>query len=93
VDLPKYKDGALIDYTVTEDAVSGYTSSENEVVFDEEKYESIKEHLCANDLNFFVSPKESDTIMKKAAELIGYSVNLCFNKDLEYEEMLSLANA
>ncbi|MBE6551104.1 MAG: GPR endopeptidase [Ruminococcaceae bacterium] len=79
--------------TLAFDAVSGYTSSENEVVFDEEKYESIKEHLCANDLNFFVSPKESDTIMKKAAELIGYSVNLCFNKDLEYEEMLSLANA
>ncbi len=79
--------------TLTFDAVNKYAFSKSEASsFDEEQYENIKKHLSANDLNFFVSPKESDMIMKKASELIGYSVNLCFNKDMEYEEMLSLIN-
>ena len=49
--------------------------------------------LSVNDLNFYVAPKETDMIMKKASELIGYSVNMCFNKELEYEEMISLVNS
>ncbi|MPN51598.1 hypothetical protein SDC9_199246 [bioreactor metagenome] len=53
-------------------------------------YEKIKEVLCEGDLNFFVTPKETDIVLKSVSELIGYSINLALNPNLNYEEMLSL---
>jgi len=53
-------------------------------------YERIKKHLSQNGLDYFVAPKESDAVTKKVAKLIGYAINLAFNKDLEYDEMVSL---
>lgn len=42
-------------------------------------------------LNFFVTPKETDSIMKSMGTLIGYALNLALNGGLDYDTMLSLA--
>lgn len=80
--------------TLAFDAISRYISSEQkDNSFSEKQQDEIRSLLSVNDLNFYVAPKETDMIMKKASELIGYSVNMCFNKELEYEEMISLVNS
>ena len=80
--------------TLAFDAISRYISSEQkDNSFSEKQHDEIRSLLSVNDLNFYVAPKETDMIMKKASELIAYSVNKCFNKELEYEEMISLVNS
>jgi len=50
-----------------------------------------KEKLFKNkNYDLFVTPKESDLIMKSLSSFIGYCINLSLNDSLEYEEMLSL---
>lgn len=44
------------------------------------------------DLQYFVTPKDTDMIISCLAKIIGYSINMTFHKSLEYEEMVSIAN-
>jgi spore protease len=44
------------------------------------------------DLQYFVTPKDTDLIISCLAKVIGYGINLAFHKNLEYEEMVSIAN-
>ena len=44
------------------------------------------------DLKYFVTPKDADLIISCLAKVIGYGINLAFHKNLEYEEMVSIAN-
>jgi len=85
IGVPTVVDAATLAY----DAIGAISGREEE---NEEEYGKIKEYLQREQLNFFVTPKETDMILKKVARLIGYAVNLAFNKDLEYEEMVSLIN-
>ena len=43
------------------------------------------------ELNFFVTPKETDSIMKSMGMLIGYALNMALNAGLDYDTMVSLA--
>lgn len=51
----------------------------------------LKHRLSVSGLNFFVTPKETDEIMREISRLIGYAINLALHPSLSYEEMLSLA--
>lgn len=59
-----------------------------------EKYckESVLEDFSENELEYFVTPKDTDLIITSLAKVIGYGINLAFHKNLEYEEMASIAN-
>ncbi|MBR6530052.1 MAG: GPR endopeptidase [Clostridia bacterium] len=48
------------------------------------------EELLPEGLNFFVTPKETDEIMRSLSALIGYGINLALHPTLDYDEMLSL---
>ncbi|MEA4831194.1 MAG: GPR endopeptidase [Oscillospiraceae bacterium] len=74
--------------TLAADAIEAVAAKSG--VAPEYDYEKIKEVLCEGDLNFFVTPKETDIVLKSVSELIGYSINLALNPNLNYEEMLSL---
>jgi spore protease len=41
---------------------------------------------------YFVTPKDTDTIISCLGKVIGYGINLAFHKDLAFEEMVSLSN-
>ena len=50
--------------------------------------EELREAFGKTDLNFFVTPKETDQIIARLGALIGYAVNLAWNDRLCYEDML-----
>ncbi len=52
----------------------------------------IFEEGFGGDLQYFVTPKDTDMIISCLAKTIGYGINLAFHKNLEYEEMVSIAN-
>ena len=54
------------------------------------KAEDIREQWSQNGLNFFVTPKETDQIIRVMGRFLGYGINLALNPDLSYEDMLSL---
>lgn len=79
IGIPTVVDAA----TLAADAVSFFT---------EEKIDSdkIRKNWSENGLNFFVTPKETDQIIKVMGAFIGYGLNLALNQHLSYEDMLSL---
>jgi spore protease len=52
----------------------------------------VEEILCGQNLQYFVTPKDTDLIISCLSRVIGYGINLAFHKNLEYEEMVSIAN-
>lgn len=52
--------------------------------------EEIRNAWSQNQLNFFVTPKETDQIIRVMGSFIGYALNLALNKNLSFEDMLSL---
>jgi spore protease len=62
------------------DAFSGKAADES----------AIRRRWEEHDLNFFVTPKETDQIIRVMASFIGYALNLTFNETLSFEDMLSL---
>ncbi len=46
----------------------------------------------SDELQYFVTPKDTDLIINCLAKVIGYGINLAFHKNLGYDEMVSLAN-
>lgn len=52
---------------------------------------AIRKKWEEHELNFFVTPKETDQIIRVMASFIGYSLNLTLNQNLSFEDMLSLA--
>ena len=52
--------------------------------------EAIRGEWAKSKLNFFVTPKETDQIIRVMGSFIGYGINLALNRDLSYEDMLSL---
>lgn len=53
--------------------------------------ERINRSLEHRGMNFFVTPKESDSIMKHMGRLIGYGLNLALHPGIGVETMISLA--
>lgn len=80
IGVPTIVDAATLAYDAASSALG-----ENEVSF-----EKIERLLNGNDLNFFVTPKETDRIMDNLASMIAYAINLTFNEDLSFEDMLAL---
>ena len=52
--------------------------------------EELREAFGKTELNFYVTPKETDQVISRLGALIGYAVNLAWNDDLSYEDMLEL---
>ena len=69
--------------TLAADAIRAFSDQEAEA-------EAIRQKWSENDLNFFVTPKETDQIMNVMGAFIGYGLNLALNKELSFEDMLSL---
>ncbi len=44
------------------------------------------------EMNYFVTPKDTDLIIGHMSKIIGYAINLAFHKNLGYEEMVSLTD-
>ncbi len=55
-----------------------------------EDAENVRKEWSKSDLNFFVTPKETDQIIRVMGSFIGYGITLALNRDLSYEDMLSL---
>lgn len=53
--------------------------------------EKLRKEWSENGLNFFVTPKETDQIIRVLGAFIGHGINLALNRELSYEDMLSLA--
>ncbi len=53
--------------------------------------EAIRKQWSKNGLNFFVTPKETDQVIRVLGAFIGHGINLAVNENLSYEDMLSLA--
>ena len=52
--------------------------------------EAIRKRLSEDGLNYFVTPKETDQIVRFMGAFVGYALNLALNERLSYEDMLSL---
>ena len=70
--------------TLAADAISEFSDGETDG-------EAIREEWSKNGLNFFVTPKETDQVIRVLGAFIGHGINLAVNEDLSYEDMLSLA--
>ncbi len=70
--------------TLAADAIKSFSGKETDS-------ETIRHAWSQNQLNFFVTPKETDQIIRVMGSFIGYALNLALNKNLSFEDMLSLA--
>ncbi len=52
--------------------------------------DTIRKEWSESKLNFFVTPKETDQIIRVMGSFIGYGLNLALNPNLSFEDMLSL---
>lgn len=77
--------------TVVDAATLAYDAVRDSSGAEDISYEDIKRSLIGENLNFFVTPKETDMIMSSLATLIAYAINTAFNPSLSYEEIMSLA--
>ena len=80
IGIPTVVDAA----TLAADAIRDFSQA----VRDED---DIRREWSKNGLNFFVTPKETDQVIRVLGAFIGHGINLAVNKDLSYEDMLSLA--
>lgn len=69
--------------TLACDAIEAFSEKEAD-------FEAIQKKLSQNELNFFVTPKETDEIISLMSSFIGYAINLSLNPDMSFEDMLSL---
>jgi len=56
----------------------------------QENLKKIQEKISLKDKSFFVTPREIDLLIKRAAKLIGISINLALNPSIAMENLLSL---
>jgi spore protease len=69
--------------TLAADVLCRFTGKERDA-------QMIREEWNESNLNFFVTPKETDQIIRVMGSFIGYGINLALNRDLSFEDMLSL---
>lgn len=69
--------------TLAADVLSRFTGNQRDA-------QMIRKEWNGSDLNFFVTPKETDQIIRVMASFIGYGINLALNRKLSFEDMLSL---
>ena len=69
--------------TLAADAIREFSDAETDG-------EDIRKQWNKNGLNFFVTPKETDQVIRVLGAFIGHGINLAANEDLSYEDMLSL---
>ena len=69
--------------TLAADAIRGFSGAD--ICGDE-----IRREWDKNGLNFFVTPKETDQIIRVLGAFIAHGINLALNRELSYEDMLSL---
>ncbi len=73
--------------TVVEAATLTLDLLKNALGEEREVYEFAQKRLSENPSDFFVSPKETDKIIKSMARLVGYSINLALHGDISISEM------
>ncbi|MBR2634640.1 MAG: GPR endopeptidase [Clostridia bacterium] len=71
--------------TLASDAMRRFAGTERDA-------EEIRKEWDKSNLNFFVTPKETDQIIRVMGSFIGYGINLALNPSLSFEEMLSLTD-
>lgn len=69
--------------TLAADAIDSFSGSKTDA-------EQIRSQWSRNGLNFFVTPKETDQIIRVLGAFIAHGINLALNRELSYEDMLSL---
>lgn len=77
IGIPTVVEAQTIAYDLIFDGDSG----------DDEFSKEISRRLCENPKGFFVTPKETDHIIKDTSKLIGYAVNMALHKGLTKEEV------
>ena len=55
--------------------------------------QAVGSRLTEEGRNFFVTPKESDSIMKSMGRLLGYALNVALHPKMDYDSMVSLASS
>jgi spore protease len=69
--------------TMAADAICRFSGKQEEA-------EETRRAWSSNEMNFFVTPKETDQIIRVMGSFIGYGINLALNCNLSFEDMLSL---
>ena len=80
IGIPTVVDAA----TLAADAIREFSQEEKDG-------DAIRRKWSKNGLNFFVTPKETDQVIRVLGAFIGHGINLAVNEELSYEDMLSLA--
>ena len=81
VGVPTVVDAATLAY----DALCGVGAQQD--------LDRIRDRFETDGLNFFVTPKETDSIIRRVGALIGYGLNLALHPNMDYDTMLSLATS
>ena len=88
IGVPTVVDAATLSYDVLEKSYEYLNISPDER-FTREILDASLEETGGN---FFVTPKESDTIISEVSKIIGYAVNRAFYDDISIEEMSRIVN-
>jgi spore protease len=83
IGVPTVVDAATLSYDVLEKAYE-YLNAESD---DRLTHDILKASLEETGGNFFVTPKESDTITNEVSKIIGFAINRAFYEDISIEEM------
>lgn len=79
VGVPTVVDAA----TLASDAIEAFTCEAVD-------QEAIRHTWEENGLNFYVTPKETDAVIRTVSRFVAYGINLAFHQNMTYEDMLSL---
>jgi spore protease len=88
IGVPTVVDAATLSYDVLEAAYEKANIEQDERLTREILNMSLEE----SGGNFFVTPKESDTIINEVSKVIGYAINRCFYDGISFEEMSRIVN-
>ncbi len=73
--------------TLAFDLLCSVHGGEEEITDENPELDEIKQRLCQGSGNFFVTPKETDHIIRDTSKLLGYAINLALHKNLSKEEI------
>ncbi len=85
IGVPTVVDASTLAYDILKETAekSGMTRKKDDFPVLEKLFSALSSGAC----DFFVTPKETDRIIKDTSKLIGYAINLALNDNLAFEDI------
>lgn len=88
IGVPTVVDAATLAYDLLEELISSTEMKTEESKSFDEQYDTIIDKLMSGSgRNMFISPKESDVIIRETARLISTAINLSLHKGIDIKDM------